>query len=71
MENPQVWRIQMKALVIALVFAAPARAEEKPLKSIWAADMPGTRNIRELELRTPGDRRKFGPLMTAIRRQLM
>lgn len=41
-------------------------AKEIPLKEVWAADMPGTRSIRELEHRTEGDHRKYGPLMHGI-----
>ena len=43
---------------------------EIPLKSIWAANMPNSRNIRELEPRTEGDNRRFGPLMHTIYRTM-
>jgi hypothetical protein len=68
--------VLLSTLALALLCGLPAAAAEPddivdiPLKEIWAADMPGTRNIRELEPRTAGDRRKFGPLMSALHRQL-
>jgi hypothetical protein len=65
-----------RVFCLVLVGASASAAQspdsvEIPLEKIWAADMPGTRNIRELEPRTTGDRRKFGPLMTSIHRQLL
>jgi hypothetical protein len=70
-------RLLSSASVLVLLWGAAATAAEPPdvvdipLDKIWAADMPGTRNIRELEPRTPGDRHKYGPLMRVIYRELM
>lgn len=36
-------------LAIALAFCATATAEEIPLKDIWALNMPGTCDVRELD----------------------
>jgi len=65
--------VSTSALLVrtSAIAAEPEKSIEIPLKQIWAADMPDTRNIRELEPRTPGDRRKFGPLMTGIHKELM
>jgi hypothetical protein len=60
----------MRAALIILFLASTLNAEDIPLKEIWAADMPGTRNIRELEPRTEGDHRKYGPLMHEIYKRL-
>jgi len=56
--------------LLFLLLASAAHAEEIPLKSIWAANMPSLRNIRELEPRTEGDHRQFGPLMDTIYRTM-
>lgn len=70
-------RRPLSASVLVLLWGAAASAAEPPvvvdipLDKIWAADMPGTRNIRELEPRTPGDRRNYGPLMWAIYKRLL
>lgn len=37
------------AIVLAVSISSTAWGEEIPLKSIWALDMPGTKDIRELE----------------------
>jgi hypothetical protein len=55
----------MKTAIFILI-ATTASANEIALKDVWAARMPGTRNIRELEPRTEGDHREFGPLMHGI-----
>lgn len=60
----------MRTLLVALILASAAQAGEIPLKTIWAARMPGTMNIRELEPRTAGDNREFGPLMYTIIRTM-
>lgn len=57
------------AIFVGLL-ASAAQAEEILLKSIWAANMPDARNIRELEPRTEGDNREFGPLMYTIYRTM-
>ena len=38
----------MRALLITLLFATSAQAEEIPLKSIWALSMPGTIDVQKL-----------------------
>lgn len=43
--------------VIAVLISSTALAEEIPLKSIWALDMPGTKSIYELEPGIYGDNR--------------
>lgn len=58
------------AIIFAALIPSTAFGEEIPLKSIWAANMPGARNIRELEPRTKGDNREFGPLMHTIYRTM-
>lgn len=63
-----MFRITLAVFVGLL--ASTAVAEEIPLKSIWAANMPDARNIRELEPRTEGDNREFGPLMHTIYRTM-
>jgi hypothetical protein len=40
------------AIVLAASISSTAWGEEIPLKEIWALDMPGTRDIRELDPRT-------------------
>ncbi|MCC6491522.1 MAG: hypothetical protein IT424_00705 [Pirellulales bacterium] len=49
----------MARLFLAIVLAAfadfPATAEEIPLKEIWALNMPGTRDIHELEPKPDAD----------------
>ena len=58
------------ALILFVMICSPSFGEEIPLKSIWAARMPGTTNIRELEPRTAGDNREFGPLTHTIIRTM-
>jgi len=58
------------AYLLTIVLATQVSAEEIPLKKIWATNMPSTRNIRELEPRTEGDHRKYGPLMHTIDNRL-
>ena len=57
-------------LAFMALLVSPASAEEISLKRIRAAHMPGARNIRELEPRTQGDNREFGPLMHTIYRTM-
>jgi len=38
-----------KSLILVVLLAGAADAEEIPLKEIWALDMPGTKSIEELE----------------------
>ncbi len=61
--------MKMASLLVVLL-ASSLNAEEIPLKSVWAAKMPGTRNIRDLEPRTEGDHREFGPLAHTIIRTM-
>ncbi len=63
-----MYRITLAVFVGLL--ASTAHADEVPLKSIWAANMPDARNIRDLEPRTEGDNREFGPLMHTIYRTM-
>jgi hypothetical protein len=57
-------------LAIIFVGSASALADEKPveipLREVWALDMPGTRNIHDLEGKTDGD----NSLMAVIGRAL-
>jgi hypothetical protein len=39
----------MKAIVITFLLASSVCAEEIPLKEVWALDMPGTKNVSELD----------------------
>lgn len=58
------------AMMLASLVVAEEKPVEIPLKEIWAANMPSTRNIRELEHRTEGDHRQFGPLMHTVYRTM-
>jgi len=61
----------MRTLITFVLIASTVSAEEVPLKEVWAAHMPGTRDLRELEPRTEGDEREFGPLTHTIIRTMM
>lgn len=66
----------MRLIILTLILssASLAVAEEKPvdipLKSIWAANMPGTRSIRDLEPRANDDHYRYGPLSREILRAI-
>lgn len=60
----------MRTLLIIFLCVTSAHAEESPLTSVWGANISGTQNIRELEPRTAGNNREFGPLMDSIRRAM-
>lgn len=50
------------ALFIGLVASTAAQAGEIPLKSIWALDMPGTKDVRELDPRTTSKETLIGKI---------
>jgi hypothetical protein len=53
------------AIVLAVSISSTAWGEEIPLKSIWALDMPGTQNVRELPSAKADER-----IIESIRRSL-
>ena len=44
----------MRAILAALLLASPCLGEEIPLDSVWAYNMPGTKDVRELERQRTG-----------------
>ena len=66
-----MFRITLAVFVGLLISAV--QAEEIPLKSIWALDMPGTQDIRKLEPVDPDPKREMErfSLDEAIRSQLI
>ena len=59
----------MRTLLIMLILASAAQAEEIPLKSIWAINAPGTRKLSDLDpgKRVAGKARpRYGPTAREI-----
>lgn len=52
--------------IAALLMASTVQAEEIPLKNVWALNMPGTRDIRDL-LEADGERSKLDIIVQALK----
>lgn len=54
------------SLVLAAAISSSALGEEIPLKSIWALDMPGTQDIRELDPRETKEQTAITKIASAL-----
>jgi hypothetical protein len=64
-------RIFLLLPLLVVCTSSVVAAEQVPLDKAWGVNIPGTRDARELEPRTEGDRHKNGPLMRIIYRELL